>query len=194
MHQWLFNKSSQLWKNNAKTEALKDFASLELLSSDKGRLILMFVVALGLTFLTLTSSATASKLFQSPQSPQSPPPTAEQPAGDQAAPATTPAPVEQPLPTTEAPITTQESEVPVVPATQEPVLEPPQTFEQFEPEAVEEGSSSFTLDEAEFIDTLIVSGAYLWLCCGLALLLLVPLVLIFLYIRGRRRIADEEGF
>ena len=39
----------------------------------------------------------------------------------------------------------------------------------------------------KFWDTVAVMLAYPWLCCGVGLLLLVPLVLLFLEIKGRRR-------
>ena len=61
-------------------------------------------------------------------------------------------------------------------------------------EANETGDSpNLTLDEIEFVDTVVVSGAYLWLCCGVILFLLVPIIMIILYIRGRSKISKEEG-
>jgi hypothetical protein len=44
------------------------------------------------------------------------------------------------------------------------------------------------------IDTVVVSSAYIWLCCGVSLFLLVPLFLLFVYIRGRSKIMQEENF
>jgi hypothetical protein len=38
----------------------------------------------------------------------------------------------------------------------------------------------------KFWDTIAVTLAYPWLCCGVALILLVPVVLLFLEIKGRR--------
>jgi len=38
----------------------------------------------------------------------------------------------------------------------------------------------------KFWDTVAVALAYPWLCCGVGLLLLVPLFLLFLEIKGRR--------
>jgi hypothetical protein len=38
----------------------------------------------------------------------------------------------------------------------------------------------------KFWDTMAVTIAYPWLCCGVGLLLLVPLVFLFLEIKGRR--------
>jgi hypothetical protein len=56
------------------------------------------------------------------------------------------------------------------------------------------GPSQFILDQAEFIDTVVVSGAYVWLCCGVGLFLLVPLALLFFYIRGRSKIINRAGY
>lgn len=58
----------------------------------------------------------------------------------------------------------------------------------------EEGAPNFILDQIELIDTLAVSGAYIWLCCGVSLLLLLPLFLLVLYVRGRSRILQEESY
>ncbi len=40
---------------------------------------------------------------------------------------------------------------------------------------------------AKFWDTAVVAVAYPWLCCGIILLLLVPVGLLYLEIKGRRR-------
>jgi hypothetical protein len=56
------------------------------------------------------------------------------------------------------------------------------------------GPVQLILDQAELIDTVVVSGAYIWLCCGVSLFLLVPLFLLFVYIRGRSKIIREEGY
>jgi hypothetical protein len=52
-----------------------------------------------------------------------------------------------------------------------------------EPEA--EGEA--TINWVKFWDTLVVWLAYPWMCCGVGLLLLVPVVLLYLEISGRRR-------
>lgn len=56
------------------------------------------------------------------------------------------------------------------------------------------GSPNFILDRIELIDSVVVSTAYVWLCCGVLLFLLVPVFMLFLYLRGRSQIAREEGF
>jgi hypothetical protein len=99
------------------------------------------------------------------------------------------------------------------PATAEPATPPPQATdtqttapEQPTPTATrpprsrsdqdtsEEASDSpnLILDEAEFIDTVVVSGAYMWLCCGVMFFLLVPIFMLILYIRGRSKISQDE--
>ena len=61
-------------------------------------------------------------------------------------------------------------------------------------EEAEDTGRNLILDQAEFIDTIAVSGAYIWLCCGMGLLLLAPLSLLLIYIRGRNRISQEEMY
>jgi hypothetical protein len=77
-----------------------------------------------------------------------------------------------------------------------PTAEPVRREREEEPIEPEEsgGPSQFILDQAELIDTVVVSGAYIWLCCGVSLFLLVPLALLFVYIRGRSKIIREEGY
>jgi len=60
--------------------------------------------------------------------------------------------------------------------------------------ADENSVRNFILDRAEFVDTIVVSGAYLWLCCGVGLFLLVPIFMVVLYIRGRSKVVAEEEY
>ncbi|MBN1217597.1 MAG: hypothetical protein JXM69_01610 [Anaerolineae bacterium] len=187
------------------------------------RLLLLFVMALFLTLQLASGNVTAEMSFQSPQSPppaeqppveqppseqppaEQPPieqPPAEQPPSEQP-PAEQPPieqpPVEQP-PAEQPPIEQPPVEQP--PAEQQPSgpapapLEPLPPLDTTDDENVGAGDveSPMVLDEAELIDTIIVSGAYVWLCCGVILLLLIPLALLILYIRGRGKIIEEEGF
>jgi hypothetical protein len=59
-------------------------------------------------------------------------------------------------------------------------------------ELEEEGDADFTLDRAELIDSVVVSTAYVWLCCGIIIFLLIPLAFLFLQIRGRTRMSQED--
>jgi len=170
------------------------------------RLFLLFAVALILTLFLASGNATAEKLFQSPQSPPAQPPP-EQPALEQPSPEQ-PA-LEQPQPPADQPVTDQtgiEQSSPVQPvneAAPAPTLEPlaPVTTGD-ERDQIDESreqppsnvDTPMVLDEAELIDTIFVSLAYVWLCCGVILLLLIPLGLLILYIRGRSKIVNEEGF
>ena len=54
-----------------------------------------------------------------------------------------------------------------------------------------DASSNLILDQAEFIDSVVVSFAYVWLCCGVALILVIPLIFLFLQIRGRSKLYKE---
>jgi hypothetical protein len=58
----------------------------------------------------------------------------------------------------------------------------------------EGGDPNLILDRIEFIDTIVVSGAYVWLCCGTILLLLIPLVFLFLQIRGQIKVQRKENY
>jgi len=182
-----------------------------------GRLSLLLVIALLLTFLLATGNVTAERLFQSPPSPPAPPPTQE-PAPPQPEPAQ-PAPeqpaTEQPAPEQPAPAQPSTEQPPTQqPAPQTPALQPvspltmPPGQEPLPEESVipvgagkdssasvdEAEAPGLALDRAELIDTIIVSGAYIWFCCGIILIPLIPLTLLFLYIRGRRKIIEEEDF
>ncbi len=126
-------------------------------------------------------AASSEPVQVEPTATDLPTPTPEPPAAE-------PVPVEEPQAAEIAPPTEP-------PAVVEPQLEPLQR-QQEEPslEFEDEGSPSFILDQIELIDTIAVSGAYLWLCCGVGLLLVLPLFLLVLYIRGRSRILQEESY
>ena len=168
-----------------------------------GRLAALFLLALALTVFVADEDVIADILFQSPASPPTQPPAEEAPAQ----PPAQAAPTEQEPPA--APTEATEFASPIAPIDESPVTpalststEPP-TFVQPTPlprsrsrddiVIIEEQSSSqFILDQVEFIDTIVVSGAYAWLCCGIMLLLLVPLVFLLLQIRGQIKIQREE--
>jgi hypothetical protein len=101
-------------------------------------------------------------------------------------------PVEQP-PAETAPPAEQAVSEPTLPEQSEPEPVSRRRREAPVEEAETEGPSNFILDQAELIDSVIVSGAWIWLCCGFVLLLLAPLFFLFVYIRGRSKIIDE-GF
>ncbi len=128
------------------------------------------------------------------QPPVEQPPVEAAPAPE--APAAQP-PVEQPAveqPSAEtAPPAEQAVSEPAPPEQSEPEPVSRRRREAPVEEAETEGPSNFILDQAELIDTVIISGAWTWLCCGIVLLLLAPLFFLFVYIRGRSKII-EEGF
>jgi hypothetical protein len=186
-----------------------------------GRLAALLVAAVFLSFWVASGQVNAGMLFQSPQSPAAQPP-AEQPPVEQPAaqPPVEQPPVEQPpaqAPAEQVPVEQSPVQPPVeqAPAPQSPVAQPPAepaapapaepvqpTLEPVRREREEVpideagggGPVQFILDQAELIDTMVVSGAYIWLCCGVSLFLLVPLFLLFVYIRGRSKIIREEGY
>ncbi|MBN1995314.1 MAG: hypothetical protein JW953_21680, partial [Anaerolineae bacterium] len=121
------------------------------------------------------------------------------PAPDQPQP-----PADQPLPATST-----DEPLPEQPTGEQPVLEPTSPLSMPFPESLipnndsveaapeqeaDPDATNLVLDEAEFIDTIIVGGAYLWRCCGVFIILLIPLLFLLLYIRGRSKIIQEEDF
>ncbi|MCB0192927.1 MAG: hypothetical protein KDJ65_13365 [Anaerolineae bacterium] len=189
------------------------FAFYEKRFSGTPRFVTLFVLALGISLL-LSPGAWAETLFQSPASPviQEAEPVQNEPFAPSEEPFS---PVAEPEDSFD-PSQSQETfdgEVPVDIIEEplgEPALEdedplnldsaspaedePP--VEELRPVRLErddeEGSRNFILDQAELIDTVVVSTAYIWLCCGIGLFLLIPLVFLFLQIRGRHKIIKEE--
>jgi hypothetical protein len=171
-----------------------------------GQMVFLFFISLLFTLWIGNPSVTAKTLFQSPTSPVSPP----------AEPAQPPQPAEQPQspapqePAPQQPEVEQESGAgslsPTLPA--ESIEIAPAAPEELQPESSrpvrdrdnrnptdeEAGSRNFILDRVELIDSVVVSGAYLWLCCGVALFLLVPIFMLVLYIRGRSKMSQNDRF
>lgn len=162
------------------------------------RIGLLLLISVGLSLWLAAGYVEANALFQSPVSPIIESPVAqpaevvpiEQPPAE-AAPIVPEAPVEQ-APIEQPP--TDQAGAPAAPVAPEP--EPVRRDREEAPldETEGGGPAQFILDQAELIDTVVVSGAYIWLCCGVSLFLLVPLVLLFVYIRGRSKIIKEEGY
>jgi hypothetical protein len=117
-----------------------------------------------------------------------------QPAATLAASPTVP-----PSPTLEAtsPVPTVEPTLPPTPTTVVPVESPPPPApppagpepQGEEPAALPEPPSSGLgpTEVALLIDSLIVAGGYIWLCCGVVLVLFIPVALLWLNRRGKRR-------
>jgi hypothetical protein len=202
-------------------------------SSELGRLVTFFGLAVALSLAISDNHGVAEILFQSPPSPPAQPAPAQQPPAQpppvqqppaQQPPAQQP-PVQQP-PAQQPPAQPQQPQQqppadpsagqpqqpaqpapefvsplsPQAPASSSlelpPFPEPEriERLERFEDEAEDPDSSNFILDQVELIDTIVVSTAYVWLCCGIVLFLLIPLVFLFLQIRGRTKILTEENF
>lgn len=196
MHQWASRHSG----------AFRHFRQLRA-GAGLYRLAALFLISVMLTLWMANTSVTAKSLFQSPASPvqqESPPPAPEtQPPAEESAPAES-APTEAPAEPAPAQSPPTEESMPAEAAPQEPAGEPLPAEEappprpardqagEIPPDEGGQSVSNFILDQVELIDTVVVSGAYLWLCCGVILFLLVPLFLLILYIRGRSRLATEE--
>ncbi len=131
--------------------------------------------------------------------PPAEPPAAEPPPAE--APPAEPPPAE-PATDIVSPISPVESISPILPTGSEPppINQPApapgglELEDVFIEEGEEETPSNFILDQVELVDTIVVSGAYIWLCCGIAFFLLIPLVFLLLQIRGQIKIRQEEDF
>ena len=106
-----------------------------------------------------------------------------------------PTPTETVLPAASESTESQQPDAVIEPAPEEASVAPepaPLRRNPSDEVETEESGRNLVLDQAELIDTVAVSGAYIWLCCGIGLLLLAPLSLLLIYIRGRNRILQEE--
>jgi len=198
-----------LWN---KTQSLSSLVPLILVS-----------LLLGL-LLAVNDVVVASSLFQSPTEPPiREEPTAPPPPTTAPEPTATPVPPERPVPptatppppeaTATAPAETPETpsegspsapaETPTSPAeapseTSEAAEPTPATIE--EPEGEEEAppseeSSPLIFNWGAFLNTVIVTLSYAWICCGVCGLVGTPLAFILLYLGGKRRLTRklEEG-
>jgi hypothetical protein len=94
----------------------------------------------------------------------------------------TPTPVQPPPPTL---VPTMFPTPVMLPASTPTLLPPPPPLPPPTPPQVS-GSNQPIVNWVKFWDTIAVTLAYPWLCCGVGLILLVPVVLLFLEIKGRR--------
>jgi outer membrane biosynthesis protein TonB len=161
----------------------------------------------------------ASSLFQSPlPSPSREEPTATPPPPVPPEPTATPVPTETPLPplepiatplppeaTAAAPAETSEApsegspsapaETPVPPAealdeAPEAAEPTPETLEESE-EASPTESPSLIFNWGVFLNTVIVTLSYAWICCGVCGLVGTPLAFILFYVGGKRRLRQK---
>jgi hypothetical protein len=166
----------------------------------------LFFISILFTLWIANPGVTAKTLFQSPASPVSPPAEpAQQPPSAEQSPISAPqeqAPqqpgveqesgVESLAPTLPAETT---GSAPIAPEEAQPESSrPSRDRDSRNPADEETDSPNFILDRVEFIDSVVVSGAYLWLCCGVALFLLVPIFMLVLYIRGRSKMSQNDRF
>jgi hypothetical protein len=162
------------------------------------------------SLLAFQSSPVATPVPPTPTQPPPPPPTPTQPQPPPTQPTATPVqptpipPAQAPAPTTEAPPPqatpiapaqpTQPAAAPtmsptpvVLPALTPTPLPPLPTPIPMPTPQPPSGANQPIVNWIKFWDTIAVTLAYPWLCCGVALLLMVPVGLLFLEIKGRRR-------
>jgi hypothetical protein len=195
-----------LWN---KTESLLPLVLLMLIS-----LVLALLLGVGNEVLG------ASSLFQSPPPPTREEPTVPPPPPPE--PTATPVPTETPVPPsepiatplppeataaapTETPETSSEGSPPAPAETPPPAEaeEAPEAAEPApatpdEPEVEEEpppsGSPPLVFNWGVFLNTVVVTLSYAWICLGVCGLVGAPLVFILLYVGGKRRLSQRvEG-
>jgi hypothetical protein len=159
---------------------------LKKLQADRnGQIVLLLILSIGITLWGTNNIVTADTLFQSSPVPAEESSPLPEPTPDQQPPAEEPS---QPEPSAEQPLPSEPLPAPEFAPPPEPDRNdfPPQ--ENPEPQS----PRNFILDQVELIDTVVVSGAYVWLCCGVGLFLLIPIFLLVIYIRGRSKIQKQE--
>jgi hypothetical protein len=128
---------------------------------------------------------------ETPVPPPEPTATLVPPEATAAAPAETPeappegspsAPADTPAPPAEAPTEAPEAAEPTAATLEEP---------EGEEEAPPPESSSLIFDWRMFLNTVILTLSYGWVCCGVCALVGTPLVFILLYVGGRRRLRQR---
>ena len=164
------------------------------------------IMALVIAFLMSNQTPPAHSFFQSPvaptETPTPPPPTPTPP----------PPPTETPSPTDDAgqeppppPDTAAPQDAAVPPDTSAPdsrqgtgnsgeVIPTPPSFAPLQqdtrptaaPSSLSEETPQSVVNWAAFVDIIVQWVAWLWLCIGVGLILLIPLFFLFLQIRGKR--------
>jgi len=179
------------------------FSILKVVPKNYRGIGLLLIISIVIALWGTDNNVTADMLFQSPASPPPAPVDESAPPPEPAPPAEQPAATEPPAddaapeqsPTEPAPNGQPQGEQPP-PAEPAPELDepPPAERRNFPPREDPEPTAdrNFILDQAELIDSVVVSGAYIWLCCGVGLFLLIPLFLLVVYIRGRSKIQKQD--
>lgn len=166
----------------------------------------MILALLGALLLFQQEGAvSASQLFQSPVSPAQEPAPPPKPTPEKVLPPTVP-----PRPATETPVpvptTPQEVQPPapvepperVQPAPSEPEQLPAPTEPNAPPEIVQPqnpvqpppvnpGQSEIVVDSGLLIDSVLVYLSYAWLCCGVIIFIMIPILFLVLYVWGSQR-------
>lgn len=133
--------------------------------------------------------------------PPTVPPPAAQPAQVEptAVPPTQPPPAQQRVPAAPTQAPAAEAPTSPPPTTAPPAEEqatpvpppPPVPGEEVQPGS---GSGEVIIDSGLLIDSILVYVSYAWLCCGILLFILIPIVFVGLYIWGAQRRKNANGF
>jgi hypothetical protein len=143
-----------------------------------------------------------SGLFQSPATPTAtlPPTATEEPSPVPTEPPLTPTEVVTPTATaTLAPTATPTPEIPaggsatptdLPPASPTPTQPPPTPAGDENPRYTDDADLAY--DWGMLFDSVALGLSYIWLCCGVLLLLAVPVFFVVLWVMGKRRQEQEE--
>lgn len=174
-------------------------------------LLPLIALALGISLVVYQGDriVLASPLFQSPVEPgvEAPPePPADRPKPEKVLPPAEQRPTPIPIPSPTSPPPAEEA-VPVAPVMpdqpspdqqlaqppapdqpppdQQPIPPPPEPPPP--PGQTELGQPEMVIDSGLLIDSILVYISYAWLCCGVIIFVMIPVVFLVLYVLGVRR-------
>jgi hypothetical protein len=133
--------------------------------------------------------------------PTGPPPAAQPAQAEPTAvppvpPTQAPAQQRQPVPPTQPPAAVVPTSPPptTAPAAEQATPVPPPPLVPGEETQPGSGSGEVIIDSGLLIDSILVYVSYAWLCCGILLFILIPIVFVGLYVWGAQRRKNANGF
>ena len=167
----------------------------------------LLAIFISLVLLNGDGAVSASQLFQSPRPPRQDPAPPQEPTPEKVQPPTVPPPPATPTPvppppeaqppTQEPPPPPVEPQLPPPTDTPPPPVEP-QPAQPELPEVVEvpnpiqsvpvnPGQPEVVIDSGLLIDSVLVYMSYAWLCCGVTIFIMIPVLFLVLYVWGSQR-------
>jgi len=152
--------------------------------------LMLLAVFASLVLFNGDGDVAASQLFQSPLSPgqEEPPPT---PTPEKVLPPTVPPPPATPTPVPPPPTETPPPVVVIEPEETQPAATlPPEVIvvpSPSQPVPVNPGQAEVVIDSGLLIDSILVYISYAWLCCGVTIFIMIPILFLVLYVWGSQR-------